>query len=191
MHVQQQDLFASPPADKRLFLALIPPREVLPDLSETGNKVLASHSPRDRLMSSERWHITLHYLGAYPDVPVSLRASVSKACEAVAIVARPFEVYLDRLKNFSKPGNRAICLAGDGSMNQGLMDFHELLVRELARQRCPIGEARNFSPHLTLFYSRKDIDERRVDPVGWLATEFALVCSHEGHEQFGSWKLCK
>jgi 2'-5' RNA ligase len=49
-----------------------------------------------------------------------------------------------------------------------------------------------FTPHVTLLYDRRCIDEQPIEPVGWTVREFALVLSLIGktqHVPLGRWQL--
>jgi RNA 2',3'-cyclic 3'-phosphodiesterase len=49
-----------------------------------------------------------------------------------------------------------------------------------------------FTPHLTLLYDARHIDERPIRPIGWTVSEFVLVLSLIGktkHVPIQRWQL--
>jgi 2'-5' RNA ligase len=47
----------------------------------------------------------------------------------------------------------------------------------------------NFTPHVTLLYDARDVDEFPVEPIGWTVKEFVLIRSLNGHEHLVRWPL--
>jgi RNA 2',3'-cyclic 3'-phosphodiesterase len=47
----------------------------------------------------------------------------------------------------------------------------------------------NFTPHVTLLYDPRSVDEYPVEPVVWTVAEFVLVHSLKGHRHIARWCL--
>jgi 2'-5' RNA ligase len=47
----------------------------------------------------------------------------------------------------------------------------------------------NFTPHVTLLYDARDVDEYPIEPIGWTVKEFVLIRSLNGHEHLVRWPL--
>jgi len=47
----------------------------------------------------------------------------------------------------------------------------------------------NFTPHVTLLYDARDVEEYPIEPIGWTVKEFVLIRSSNGHEHLVRWPL--
>ena len=47
----------------------------------------------------------------------------------------------------------------------------------------------NFTPHVTLLYDARDVDEYPIEPIGWTVKEFVLIRSLNGHKHLVRWPL--
>ena len=47
----------------------------------------------------------------------------------------------------------------------------------------------NFTPHVTLLYDARGVDEYPIEPIFWTVTEFVLIHSVKGHDYRGRWPL--
>ena len=85
------------------FFALSPDAVVRNQISRTADELEAMHAFNGGWVSSERYHITLHHLGRFPDVRTDL---VNRALTAAGkIQASAFNITLDQFMCFdSKTG---------------------------------------------------------------------------------------
>lgn len=48
----------------------------------------------------------------------------------------------------------------------------------------------DFTPHVTLLYGAREVDEYPVEPpIGWRGDEFALIHSLRGHTHLARWRF--
>ena len=47
----------------------------------------------------------------------------------------------------------------------------------------------NFTPHVTLLYDGRSVDEHPIQPIFWTVTEFVLIRSMKGHDYLARWPL--
>lgn len=176
------------PVTDRLFYALLPDVESAGQIVELARRLRADHHPKGALISSERLHVTLVFLGDFAGLPKGIVSSALIAGER--LMGIPFEVTFDRLQKFGH-GKQAVVLRGeDGAA--GVNEFRRRLVEATLYQGLkPLGPA-GFTAHITLMYDDGPIKQKQVAPIGWTAKEFVLVRSLIGksrYEILGRWPL--
>jgi 2'-5' RNA ligase len=174
---------ASP--NPRLFLAILPDAETAARIYRLAGLLKRAHGFSGKLIAPDRLHLSLFFLGGLPN------CMLSRVCGAIADIRMPsFELTLDRTVSFrGRPGNRPfVLLADDG---QG----------PLRQLRCAIGAAllraglrrqanTNFTPHVTLLYDGRSVEEYPMfDPIRLAVSRFVLVRSRNGHTHLGRWLL--
>lgn len=176
------------PVTDRLFYALLPDAESAGQLVELARQLRANHHPKGVLISSERLHVTLAFLGDFAGLPKSIVASALVAGEQLR--EAPFAVAFDRLQKFGH-AKQAVVLRG-ADVAAGVNEFRRRLVEAALHQGLkPVGPA-GFTAHITLMYDEGPIVEEEVSPISWTAKEFVLVRSLIGksrHEILGRWSL--
>jgi 2'-5' RNA ligase len=167
----------------RLFFALWPDDAVRDALARAADSVPAfAHGRR---LTDAKLHLTLHFLGGWPQRADDVIARASAA--AARVRARPFHLVVDHAGSFT--GARAGWLAPQG--NSGLDALWSDLGRGLDDARVPRRSAPQFVPHVTV---RRDIRERLSDipvqPISWSVDDFVLVHSHDGvYDVLAHWPL--
>jgi 2'-5' RNA ligase len=71
-----------------------------------------------------------------------------------------------------------------------LIGFQQQLREQMARAGFAVR--RNYTPHITLLWADRCIDEYPIAPIGWTVRDFVLVMSHVGasqHIHLGRWRL--
>lgn len=48
---------------------------------------------------------------------------------------------------------------------------------------------KEFSPHVTLLYAERNVEELPIEPIGWTVNEFVLIHSMRGHVHRARWPL--
>ena len=48
---------------------------------------------------------------------------------------------------------------------------------------------KDFTPHVTLLYAERNVEEHPIEPIGWTVSEFVLIHSMRGHVHLGRWPL--
>ena len=135
---------------------------------------------------AERLHISLHGIGEFPSFPKDIAALAIEAAASVALP--PFEITFDRVMSFSgKAGQLPLVLLGEGT--EGVAALRQALGGALAKAGLA---ARQSTPHLTLLYDARRVDEQPITPIGWTVREFVLVHSLLGQTRYiplGKWPL--
>lgn len=134
---------------------------------------------------TDRFHVTVLGLGNYDGLP---RSIVAKAIEAgAAVTSRPFEVAFDRVTSFA--GNDVLVLRGGAGVDGIVMLHHALGV---AMQKSGLNAGSQFTPHITLLYDGRRVEEQFIDPIRWTVRDFVLVHSLRGrtmHIPLERWRL--
>jgi 2'-5' RNA ligase len=154
-----------------LFFALLPDAGAAARLRTIAAQQCIRHRLAGRPLSGQRFYVSL--LGFRAPQP-EVVASMKRAGDALALP--PFEVTFDRAVSFlGRPRPRVLC--GD---NVELIAFERALGR--AMERHELGRVkRQFTPHVTLLYDERAVDEDAIEPIRWTVTEFVLVRSRRGH----------
>jgi 2'-5' RNA ligase len=168
----------------RLFLAAVPDADTAARIYRLAEVLKRAHKFGAKITVPERLHISLFFLGGLPE------RSVEMACKAAAEVrVPPFEVLFDRSASFrSRPGNRPFVLIGDDGLDR-LRSFRRVLGAAMARSGLKHLAKKHFTPHVTLLYAERDVEEHPIDPVGWTVNEFVLIHSMRGHVHLARWPL--
>lgn len=170
------------------FFALRPGGADAESLDAVAEGLLKSYGVTGKRVGPERLHITLELVGHDVDAAV-----VEAACRAADQLRFPvIDVRFDAAVTFSAPSGPFVLLGG--AETDGLDSVRKLRTA----LGCALGNhgftpARSYEPHMTLCYDRRNRVERVVvEPMGFQATEFALVKSHIGlsrHEVVRTWAL--
>ena len=194
---QPSDLFGLAPPPKptdRLFFALFPSEEAIPQIVKVSQQLRDEHGLTGKSFSNDRLHVTLHHVGDYAGgLPNGL---VEAAQNVASTIAMPvFDVTFDRAMSFAgRPKNKPFVLRGnernDGGLS-ALMAFQKMFYLAM----CCVGlqgprANAKFAPHVTLMYDDEAVPEQAVEPVSWSAHDFVLVHSLFGqtrHIHLGRW----
>jgi RNA 2',3'-cyclic 3'-phosphodiesterase len=191
------DLFGAIPPPKptdRLFFALFPSDEAIPQIVKTAQNLRDAHGLTGKSLSNDRLHVTLHHVGDYagglPDEVVKAAQEAASKIEMPAL-----DVTFDRAMSFAgSPRNKPFVLRGDESRAGGLADlmaFQKAFYLAMCRAglQGPRANAK-FAPHVTLMYDSQGVPEQAVEPICWTAHDFVLVHSLLGqtkHIHLGRW----
>ena len=168
-----------------LFLAILPDAKASAQIHEMAVILKAAHAFRGRLTAPERLHVTLFSLGGLcEDV-------VSKACSAIdELKAEPFDVSFDHTVSFhGRPGSRPFVLAG--GIGLGRLKLFRRLLADAFAQRDGLKHLgrRDFTPHVTLLFDDRAVDEHPFGPIGWTVRDLVLIHSMNGHDHLARWPL--
>jgi 2'-5' RNA ligase len=177
------DKFASS-SSARLFLAAVPDAGTAERIHRLAGVLKRAHKLDGKLIAPERLHISLFFLG-----DMSERV-IRAACEAAAeLRTDPFEVSFDRTASFrGRPGNRPFVLIGESGLRR-LESFRQMLGAALRRSGLRRPANTSFTPHVTLLYDARSVDEHPIQPIFWTVMEFVLIRSMKGHDYLGRWPL--
>ncbi|WP_189047781.1 2'-5' RNA ligase family protein [Aliidongia dinghuensis] len=174
-----------------LFFALLPEPSAARRTTEIADRLRGLHGLKGSPLAADRFHVSLHNLGAYAGPPPE--EVVARACAAAAsVVAEPFGVLFDRAGSFiGRKAKLPFVLRSDEPLLP-LMAFYQTLGEALARHGLGRWVQRSFTPHLTLLYDARYVDTSAVEPVRWTVHEFVLIRSRLGktvHIPLGRWSL--
>jgi RNA 2',3'-cyclic 3'-phosphodiesterase len=197
--IQPSDLFGTIPPPKptdRLFFALFPSEEAIPQIVKTSQKLHDEHSLTGKSLSNDRLHVTLHNVGDYAGgLPDGLVETAQDAASKIGMSA--FDVTFDRVMSFAgSPKNKPFVLRGNERHDGGLaalMGFQKAFYLAMCRAglQGPRSNAK-FAPHVTLMYDEHGVPEQAVEPIRWTAHDIALVHSLLGqtqHIHLGRWPI--
>ena len=116
------------------------------------------------------YHITLLFLGS--DVPIETLAKAVVATHKVVAETRPFTVFTNRVCCFPKneDGVPIICRVD----SDDLYDLQAKLAKAYDDVGIEYSKKYEYKPHVTLAYSDKEIEERRIPKLEWGAHEVVL-----------------
>ena len=167
------------------FFALRPGAEDAARIDAYASRLLALHGVAGKRMAPERLHVTLDLVGHDVD-----EATVEAACRAAGSVRVPaLDLCFDAITTFAAPSAPVVLLGGAGlDAVRGLRTALGIALADQGFRPPPAYE-----PHMTLSYDpRHHMARTAVDPIGFRATDFALVRSHIGlsrHEVVRTWPL--
>ncbi len=169
-----------------IFFALRAPLQALGAIETVGGTVRRAHRLRGRPILGERLHATLA-----PIAGSVLQNWLARAADAAARVRHdPFPVRFDRIGSFDVRRTRyPLVLRGE----EGLCHLVEFEGEPCAAfKRAGFAAAGSFTPHITLLWADRAIEDHPIAPIGWTVTDFVLVSSVVGqsrHIVLGHWQL--
>jgi 2'-5' RNA ligase len=167
-----------------LFLAILPDADALSRIWERAAIVRRAHGFEAPLTPRDRLHVTLLPLnGLY-------ESEVEAVCQAMAEVrSAPFEVSFDYTTSFrGRPGSQPFVLAGDHGL-KSLKAFRRLLAAAFTRKGLGHLARRQFTPHVTLLFGDRAVEEHPFGPIGWTVRDIVLIHSMKGHRHLARWPL--
>ncbi len=168
----------------RLFLAAVPDANAAARIHQLAGILKRAHKFSGRLIEPGRLHVSLFFLGGLSE------QGVQAACAATAEVrTEPFEVLFDRTASFrGKPGSRPFVLVGEEGLRR-LESFRRMLAGAMMRRGLRRVANSNFTPHVTLLYDARGVEEYPIEPISWNVKEFVLIRSLKGHDCLARWPL--
>lgn len=174
----------------RVFFALYPDAATAGRIALLTDDLRRRRGLTGRPVGQGRLHVSLNFVGAYPQLPGPLVERAARA--AAAVRARPFVVALDHVVSWKgAPGRRTLVLTGDDGV-VGVLALHAAIHDAMAAAGLARGPAPAITPHLTLLRDRIEISDEFIDPISWTVRQFELVHSPYGescHEILGRWPL--
>lgn len=178
-----------PAATDRLFFAIFPSASAAERIASLARRLRSEQGLKGRPLATDRFHVTLHHLGDHAGLPQDIVARAQTA--AAAVVAAPFEVAFDRAASFRRPRNCPFVLRGAEGV-VALTVFQQALGSKLKEAGLARWAEAGFTPHLTLLYDDRCVDEQAIETIAWTAQEFVLVHSLIGqtrHVPLARWPL--
>jgi 2'-5' RNA ligase len=181
-----------PRVPARLFFSVFPDTQTADRIALLARDLRCEHRLKGQPLLPARFHCSLY---GFDDRAVASRTVVAKAQEAASTVtASPFRVSFDCVKSFSNRScHHPLVLIGDDGV-VGLLRLHTSLCRAMREVGLRPRQCSNFTPHLTLLYDARHVDEQPIEPIGWIVSEIVLVLSLIGRTKYiplGRWQLHK
>lgn len=177
-------------ATDSVFLALTPPDAKLPLIAEHIQSLRQTHGLRGKSLTPSCLHLSLHSLGIYDGLPLGLVETVNTAMARVAVP--PFGVTFESaLSFFNKRSTKPVVLRAGGD-TAALLELHRVLGAAMTRAGLGRYVMRYFTPHMTLLYDRRIVEEHAIATFGWTVTDVVLVHSLIGrgrHIHLARWPL--
>lgn len=169
------------------FFALRPTADDARRIQAFAEGLLSSQGITGKNTGAERLHITLELVGH--DVETGVLEAACRAADAMHHSA--IDVRFDAAMTFSAPSGPFVLLGDDGL--EAVRRLRTTLACVMADQG--FAPVRSYEPHMTLAYDPRHRKPRvPISPIGFRATEFALVKSHIGfsrHEVLRIWPLAE
>jgi 2'-5' RNA ligase len=156
-------------APNRLFFALWPDESVRSACERAAREILAKTQREGRLISPERYHVTLVFLG--DAVPTDQETAVLQAAKAVQ--ASAFTLTFDVASSFS---HSDAWWLGTREPPQALLALRLSLDEQILNFGV-VGDRGKFTPHLTVIRARGRLASTSVRPIEWLVSDFVLMRS--------------
>jgi RNA 2',3'-cyclic 3'-phosphodiesterase len=184
-------LFSSePPVPAGLFFSVFPEPPAAVRIAQLAQDLRCRYRLGGRPLLTPRFHSSLYGFDSCDATPATV---VAKARQAAAIVtARPFRVSFDCVMSFSgKDGRYPLVLVGEDGVI-GLTMLHSSLCTAPRTMGIPSKAHSSFTPHVTLLYDARRVDEQPIESICWPVREFVLVFSLIGrtkHVPLERWQL--
>ncbi len=168
----------------RLFFALWPD-DALRDAMAGAVETVEPFRDAGRKVDPAKYHVTLHFLGGWRELPDDVVARCREA--AGAVEASAFHLVIDHAGSFAR--SRVGWLAPSG--NSGLDALWSALGHALDERSVDHRAHDTFSPHVTVLRDlARRMDDVPVDPLSWPVESFVLLHSHGGrYEVIDRWPL--
>jgi RNA 2',3'-cyclic 3'-phosphodiesterase len=178
------------PMSDPLFLAIKPDVDAAMQIYQLAGIIKRARGFEGDLIGPERLHISLFSLGWWDDWREKMIAKVDQAAAELKVL--PFEITLDRTMSFlNYPDNHAFVLVGSGGVDR-LKTFHTLLGATMTKNDLRRRVHTISTPHVTLLYDKRVVDEQPIEPVSWTIRDFVLVRSlyrQTKHIDVARWQL--
>jgi 2'-5' RNA ligase len=169
-----------------LFFALQPDAAAAARIHALAQRVRDTLELKGKLLSVDRLHVTLHFLGQFPMWLPELPDIAARAAQAVRCA--PFELCFERMTTFDSPQRRrqrrplpTVLLRDDC---EALRSLRTQLAIAVAKTGCFPRAEQSTTPHVTLLYDRRSLEEeQQVERICWTAREFVLVHSLVGKSE--------
>lgn len=160
----------------KLFFALRPDEKAAGAIQSLGTKLKAAHRLRGRAIARERLHNSL--AAVHDTGSISQNIARAKAIGDRVQHGR-FPVRFDWTGSFKGQGrgHPFVLRGGEGA----LPEFREMLRARM--QHAGFAVDRSFTPHVTLLWADRCVEEYPIAPIVWTVREFVLVASLQGYSR--------
>ena len=168
-----------------LFFANKPSFEVRLAIVETGQSLIQAHGLQGHVMDAGRLHLTLAAAWAEH---LSLQEAIWRAQSlAMTVRAARLPVCFDVTGSFRGTDRHPFVLRGSQGLGE-LVGFRDRL--RAAMRQSGFAVSSGFTPHMTLMWADRCVEDYPIAPIAWQVRDFELVLSADGdHIQLGRWPL--
>jgi 2'-5' RNA ligase len=173
----------------RLFFAIYRDTAAARRIERLAQRLRGELGLKGRPIVVERLRVTICYLGNRVGVPQIVDAARGAAG---SVVLPRVKAAFDRAASFvgRRGKRRFVRLGGEGP--SALKALQHILRDVFARAGLGGGDEQPYTPHVSLLYDTRGVDEIAVDAVSWTARELVLVRSLLGqgkHVTLRRWPL--
>jgi len=171
----------------KLFFAIRPERGAAAAIETLGQRLKTAHRLRGQTIARERLHNTL----AEVHQPGTISENIARA-KAIGdgLWHRGFCVRFEWSGSFRHPdAAHPLVLRGEEGLAP-LIAFRETLRSRM--QEAGFAVARSFTPHVTLLWADRCVEDYPIAPISWSVREFVLTASLQGysrHIDLARWPL--
>jgi 2'-5' RNA ligase len=179
----------APGARDAVFFCLYPPSDIAEHSRRLAANLRERHGLSCPLTRVRCLHISLLGFGHHKALSLATIAALRTA--AASVTMPPFRVSLNLAMSFRGNPTWPFVLTGDEGVS-GIEMFRQELIRALWKAGIKLRAKSDFVPHMTLFYSERDLGTRAVEEMDWTVHGFCLVRSlygHSRHVPLGQWPL--
>jgi 2'-5' RNA ligase len=179
-----------PPTKFGVFVLVFPEAGAAAQIETLARRVRRAYALKAEPLPTSRFHVSLNNIGEYDDRRTAEAVALRVRAALEDVQASPFTVMFNLVQSFSgRDGKRPLVLRGDDGVVglERLYDFLGVSLRKVG-----VKSPRRFTPHLTLLYGERPIEERFIQPVSWIVRGFALVLSLRAETKYeiqGRWSL--
>jgi len=175
----------------RLFFAVVTPAAAQDGIMQRIRLLRAEFGLTGQPLSASCLHVSLHGLGDYwAGLPEVLVAAARRAGGAVS--TPPFEVRFDRAMSFYRRKRTRAFVLRSGDDTAALSGLHRALGDCMKAEGLGFWVTSHFTPHMTLLYDARMVEEHVIESLRWDVTELVLVHSLLGqrkHVHLAHWPL--
>lgn len=171
-----------------VFFGLVPDEATRTQMARAVERLRTAHGGRGRWLKPERYHMTLHFLGSFAELP---QETIESACAAARNVeAAAFDMVLDRAGHFPQ----GVGWLGCARTGAPLQSLWVRLDQSLTHARVTTQGHASFVPHVTVLReARPLLPAQPIVPIAWPVREFVLIDSVLGpsseYRPLGRWQL--
>jgi RNA 2',3'-cyclic 3'-phosphodiesterase len=176
--------FEPRPARDNLFFGLLWQASSAIEIAKAADGLRHLHGLVGRLIEPERLHVSLHAVGRYDGLHNFV---VERAYEAGAMVSTstsPFALVFDRAVSFANRRRQRPLVLRPGYDLVRLSALHDVLGRAMKRARIGRHVVSHFTPHMTLLYDGRTVQEQPIAPIRMDVHDFVLVHSLVGQSRY-------
>lgn len=174
------------PSRVNLFFALRPPPRLQPRIESLGRGLKQAHGLGGQPIGRDRLHATL---ASVQDPRYPLRDVIARAASfAAQLHHQRFSIRFEWTQSFDVHRRRFPLVLRGGS--DGLSGFHHAL--SAGMRGAGFDVSASFTPHITLLWADRKVEEYPVAPISWTVEDFVLVMSLVGYSRhivMGRWPM--